>query len=643
MSQWTDKIRKWAAIGAVTFFASVVSSASLGSSEAVLPSAHGATVRPLEAGQKENIVIDVVTGATAVVLPDRPIRIASIVLPEMPSTLEAVDSTVELLRQAFKPHPIEYEVLSSPQLSQKIMDGEVDAFIASAGYFLRMAKYGSTAVGTLISKRQPDPNNATALTILVRSGDDRFEELSDLKDTTLGANFETAFMTYRIGLAEIAKLGEDPEKFFKDVVFTHFLDNGEAVDLLDREDVDAVMVKACWLEEQPPEVQARYRVINRKFGDILCQHSTDAYPGIMLAVTQGAPPNIAHIIARTILNQPDVGDGHRWGVATDLSSVDQVYRLLKIENYAYLREMTVAQWLNKYWQLWTAGLILLFGLMLQAWRTSVLVKKRTAELTETLAVKDRALKENQKLSEQMEGLHKVTVVGQLSSMIAHELAQPLSVIEYSCESQRDILKSGHPNPALLEKSLAGIEKGLQRTRDIVNKVRAYNRGSASRTDAVEVCPAIQRVKASLNPDLLKKSELTVTCEKDLRVRADRLEFELILTNLIKNALESSCEDVYPLVTVECFRSGETVVTRVENSGKVLTEEDFQRIRTPLLTSKATGLGLGVTIASALAEASGGQIRFSPREGGGLIAEVTLNAADTDTTDESTTKRKTLDG
>ena len=60
--------------------------------------------------------------------------------------------------------------------------------------------------------------------------------------------------------------------------------------------------------------------------------------------------------------------------------------------------------------------------------------------------------------------------------------------------------------------------------------------------------------------------------------------------------------------------------------KVLSEEDFHRLKTPLLTTKATGLGLGVTIASALAEANGGQIQFQARPEGGLIAAVTLPCA-----------------
>lgn len=226
---------------------------------------------------------DIITGASLVALPNRPVRIARIVLPELPSTLQATQVTADLLKKAFWPHSVEFETLTSGALTERIREGSVDAFVASSGYYWRMTQYGATAVGTLISDRQPDPNNATALAFLVRAKDERFNELYDLKGYSVGSTFATAFMTYRIGLAEIAKLGEDPENFFAQTVFTQRTDNSEVVSLLDRGLVDAVMVKACWLEAQPTEVQSRYRVLAPRFGGIGCKHSTDTYPGIMMA------------------------------------------------------------------------------------------------------------------------------------------------------------------------------------------------------------------------------------------------------------------------------------------------------------------------------------------------------------------------
>jgi two-component system sensor histidine kinase TtrS len=288
--------------------------------------------------------------------------------------------------------------------------------------------------------------------------------------------------------------------------------------------------------------------------------------------------------------------------------------------------MTLHRWLITHWQVPAFVALLLLGLLLHSWRTSVLVRKRTAQLSSALTERENAQAEIQSLSERMESLHKVTVVGQLSSMVAHELAQPLSVIQYYCESQRDILKNKPINERLLNISRVGIEKALARTRSIVDKVRSYNRGNTSRDDSVDVEASVKRVCATLNAELLRKTSFNVLCKPALSVRADKLELELILSNLLKNALEASNEASHPVVIIEAFPCADQVVVRVENSGKVLSEEDFHRLKTPLLSSKATGLGLGVTIASALAEANGGQIQFKARPEGGLIAVVTLLSA-----------------
>lgn len=592
-------------------------------------------IQGVRASQSES-QIDVVSGASVIALPERPIRIAAIELPETPSTLRAVSETKNLLRKAFHPHPVEFDILSSNQLTQRIRQGTVDAFLASSGFYWRMTKYGATDVGTLISGQHPDPNNATALAFLVRAQENRFDELYDLRGHVVGSTFSTAFMTYRIGLAEIAKLGEDPERFFKKVLFAGNTSNNDVVAMLDRGEVDVAMVKACWLEDQPPEIQQRYRVLSPKFGSVLCEHSTSTYPGITMAVTQGAPPNIAHIIARTILSKPQLSNGYRWGMATDFRSVDNVYQLLKIENYAYLREMTVSGWLITHWQLTAAIVALLLGLLLHGWRTSVLVRRRTAELTAAMKKQQKAQSEIRALSEQMESLHKLTVVGQLSSMIAHELSQPLAAVQYYCESQRDLLKKQTPNTRLLEISRQGIEKGLARTRDIVEKVRSYNRGTPSRSDCVNVRKTIERVRTTLNCDLLERTEITISCLPELTVRTNHLEFELMLSNLMKNALEACNETAHPVMIIECYPFGKLCVVRIENSGKVLSAEDIKRIQTPLLSTKATGLGLGVTIASALAEASGGSIEFRIRKEGGLIAMLSLPSALT-VRDSQTTK------
>lgn len=566
---------------------------------------------------------DAVSGASRMELPDRPIRIAAIAMPEWLHVDQAVAATAKLIAEAFAPHPVQFETVDSETLEDRIRAGTVDAFIASSGYFWRMTPYGVMSVGTLISHLGPDPNKNTAVAFLVRSDDRRLHHLVDLEGRKLGATFSTAFMTYRIGMAEIARMGRDPENFFSEIRFTGRVDQDEIIGMLDSRQVDAVVMGACWLESLPPERQRLYRVLDERSDSLRCRHSTIEYPGIMMAVAQGATPGIAHTIARTILSERHLTGNARWAVATDMRTVDEAYKLLKIEQYAYLRDMSFLSWLKRHWQWPAVAMLFLLGLAVHAWRVSALVHKRTVQLTALMRHREKTRDEVLSLSERMENLRKVTVVGQLSSMFAHEISQPLAAIACYCESQCDLLSSSRPNLKLLKKSCEGIRLAVTRSRDIVDKVRSYNRGGVDRSGAVELAPHVRRVMKALNPTLMQRASTASTCPSSLYVKCDELELDLLLHNLLKNALEAACEMPNPSLTL-CVDEEETTVTIViENSGRRLSSEDVERLRTPFFTTKAHGFGLGISIVSALVEASGGHICFWARPQGGLRVETTL--------------------
>lgn len=571
--------------------------------------------------------INAVSSATRLLFPDRPVRIGIITLPNTLFGKRAINETILRIQKVFEPYAVDAKVLRTEELEAGIRQGSIDVFIASAGFYHRMAKYGAISVGTLISKNSVDPNNAVAGAIVVRADSD-YNSLMDLSGKKVSAFFPTAFIGVRTNLAEITKLGLDPEHFFSDVLYVGTADNRLVLDALDRHEVDGAMMSACWLESEPQEVQNRYRVINRQSEDVLhCQHSTRTYPNIMMAVTQGAPPGIAHIIAKTVLGMPKLSGGYHWGLATDMRSVDRLYRELRIENYAYLREWSVKRWIVAHWS-WIAMMLLaIAGLIWHSYRVEVLVRKRTAELTRSMEEKREAQLKADALREKTEKLQKATIVGQLSNMIAHELTQPLATIKNYCEGQKAILESGDLDPGLIGTSREGIEKALARTVQIVNKVRSYGREGTQRDSTVNLEATLKGVVSGLSPELLCKTHLTVGGEAGLFVQADPLECQLLFNNLVKNALEAAvgCND--PWVKLSVQRKDNFVAVQIENSGLIIDEETLGRLKTPLITTKKAGCGLGISIAIALAEASGGRIDFARRQQGGLVVTVMLREAE----------------
>ena len=579
--------------------------------------------------------LDGISGATAKLYQSRPLRVGIISLWETPETTLALRRTLETIQLAFAPYPVEVNPrVPWTELEHLIKTGGIDVFIASSGFSMRLRPYGAIAVATLINELQPNPNTGVATAILVRSDDDRFQTIADLQGSRLSASYPSAFMSYRTALGEIAVRGFDPEHFFGDVHYTGDSENGSIARRLDTREADVAMVRACWLESLAPEVRARYRVLEpRQDPTLHCAHTSRTYPNIMVSVMQGSAPGAAHVIAKTLLSIPEIAPGHHWGVATDLRPVDRLYRELKIENYAYLREPTVKQWvLTHVVDCILAGLLVL-GLGLHSWRVAYLVRRRTAELRASIAEEQAAQARVNELSARMERMQKATVVGQLSNLIAHELAQPLAAVQYYCEGMKELLKQPSLNRQMLEMSRAGILKGVERTKEIVARVRGYSKNQQRRDQAVTLFDAVERVYGGLSSEMTGGVKFSNQGLYGVVVRGDGLEIELLFNNLLKNAFEAASGAMVsaekPAVNIYARVPPETsgvIEIVVENTGRQLSREDFVNLTTPLITSKSAGQGLGIPIAIAIAEASGGHLVFEPRPKGGLVARVTLPTA-----------------
>ncbi len=569
---------------------------------------------------------DTIASASFSIFQKKPLRIAVITLSELSTTQAALTHTLREIRQAFAPYPVIFERRKSiGDLEKEIEDHTVDGFIASAGFVWKMMKLGAIPLATLISDETPNPNKAIASVFIARRDDKTIEKLADMKGKTLSASYYNAFMSYRTGMAELAMHGYDPENFFKDIIYLGDTFNSLIADEVLEGNADVALVRACWLESIPEVVSSQFKVINRQYTDDLkCVRSSSLYPNLTFAITSGAPPGTAYVIARTLLLMKPVGSkNYHWGISTDRVEIDRLYRLLKIEDYQYLREPTLKRWISEHKAILFLASLLILGLFLHSWRVAYLVRKRSAELRSTLKLQLQTQIKVQRLLDRLDKMQKATVVGQISNMIAHELAQPLSVIQHYSDALKVLIKNKKAKPELLEKASSGLQRGVDRTAKIVNKVRSYSHQAVDRTKPVRLQSIFGLIGNSINPDLTENCASTVPEFEDTEVRGDSLEIELLFYNLMKNAYEAAKSDPKPSVSVSYSVGNGKVTVRIENSGKAITQEQIENIKTPLMSSKSHGLGLGISIAVSIAEASGGHVAFRPKDGGGLIATVEL--------------------
>ena len=254
-----------------------------------------------------------------------------------------------------------------------------------------------------------------------------------------------------------------------------------------------------------------------------------------------------------------------------------------------------------------------------------LVRRRTAQLRAEESAREQASRSLEELNQRMERMHKANIVGQLSSMISHELAQPLAAIRYYCEGERELLRSPAERAEALATCNERISSQADRAIAIVEKVRSYARSEATREERVDLARTLSQVLTELRVKGIGKVEVSRLIPSSLPVRGDPLELELLFWNLLKNATEAALRSPQPRIRIEAGCTAGRAEVVIENSGPPMTAEDMERLSSPLSSGSRGGLGLGDAIARSIAESSGGGIEFSSLPAGGLSARVRLPA------------------
>ena len=345
-------------------------------------------------------------------------------------------------------------------------------------------------------------------------------------------------------------------------------------------------------------------------------HSTDLYPAHTLAALPHVTPEAVTATTLAFLRMPPTERGRSWAVATDYLSIDKLFRALKTGPYRYLREPVWKRFLAEYFPfiLMFLGAALLF--LWQFENTKRLLEKRTLEVRR-LAQKE-AEQERRLLF-----LERNTMVSQLSSMLAHELHQPLAAIRLYARGLVKLLARTNPSPEVTEAADA-IADEATRTKEIVERVRAYARNRRAERKETPLSEILQNAVSHFQSGAKAPVPLTISGDVDAVVSVSALEIELVFVNLLKNAREAAMKGPNPQISIIVRRDDRRVAIDVRDNGPVLDEEARKRLTMPVSSEKPEGLGLGLGIARGILEQHAGKLEFSvnaPEPG--LTATVTL--------------------
>jgi two-component system sensor kinase FixL len=232
----------------------------------------------------------------------------------------------------------------------------------------------------------------------------------------------------------------------------------------------------------------------------------------------------------------------------------------------------------------------------------------------------------QDLQSELVHVSRLTAMGEMASALAHELNQPLSAIANYMRGAAHHLGADPPDRAKIQDALTkSAEQALRageiirRLRDFVSKSEAERR-IESLSKLLEEAGALAMIGAKEGGVRLK---FNLDRKADL-VLADKVQIQQVVLNLMRNAVEAM-EGVPRRELTVSSKAGPDGMTQISvaDTGPGIAAAMADQLFQPFMTSKARGMGVGLSISRTIVEAHGGRIWAEPNPGGGAVFKFTL--------------------
>jgi len=231
--------------------------------------------------------------------------------------------------------------------------------------------------------------------------------------------------------------------------------------------------------------------------------------------------------------------------------------------------------------------------------------------------------------EELAHAQRVATLGELSASLAHEITQPLTAIVANAQAARRMLATATADE--LKGALDDIAGDAERAGSIVQHARAMVRKQPVEHRPVDINAVVTGVTAIVRRDLAQADiSLQLRLAEDLpRVLGDAVQLQQVVLNLLVNACQAMADvvDAPRVLRIETAepKPGSIEIT-VADTGAGVAAPDLERMFEPFVSSKAEGLGMGLSINRSIVEAHGGHMVATRNPDRGLTLRVTLPAA-----------------
>jgi signal transduction histidine kinase len=294
----------------------------------------------------------------------------------------------------------------------------------------------------------------------------------------------------------------------------------------------------------------------------------------------------------------------RWGIAESS---------LPPGSTIYFREPKL--WERYWWQiaLVTAVILLQGGLI-----AGLLREHRRRKLSEVQA--------RQRMAE-LAHVNRFSTAGELTASIAHEINQPLGSILTNAETANAILESPVPDIAELKDIVNDILQDDRRATEVIRRMRSLLKKAPfelKQFDLNEIVQEAIRFFSALAVGRTFEMANVITSDA-LPVLGDRIQLQQVILNLVMNGIEAMKDTPSEnrIISIRTARVDEFAELSVSDRGPGIPEDKLKEVFEPFFTSKAEGMGMGLSIARTIIEAHNGLIWAKNRDHGGASFRIRL--------------------
>ncbi len=244
-------------------------------------------------------------------------------------------------------------------------------------------------------------------------------------------------------------------------------------------------------------------------------------------------------------------------------------------------------------------------------------------------LRQRAEAQTREQQERVQANARLATLGEIATMISHEINQPLAAIETYAATCERVIAQNKVTQGTLQQALSGVRAQAERAGRIIRSVQDFAQSRKEATQGVDVMEVVRELSTLIDIQAKRfQSIVKVQGVTGIRIQTDKTMIEQVLLNLIRNGLESMRQtpEVKRLLEVSVARTSAWLEIAIADNGCGVSPDIRERLFQPFVTNKPQGTGVGLSLCKSLVEKYRGQIFYAEKPTGGSIFTVRLPLA-----------------